>query len=356
MSGGSELAPKVQVAVLQLLTRLGSDATLLVGADRTLRWASPNSGALLRGDEGEGEGGWQGLPLGEVLGDPRAGELVGLALSSGAVQRGEIGHQGWRRVLRALASPLTAPDGEVLALLILSDITHERRLGQAHQDLIANLSHDLRTPLASLTLLAETLNGAARDDPEATRVFAGRIADEADRLHRLVAGILDLARIEAGAEEAELSEVDVLELALRITGELQPQAERRQVEVIVEGAPVVARADPSRLARALANVVDNAIKFSHRGGTVTVTTTLGAAGPGLHVRDTGRGISAATMARIFDRFYTGDRSRSVPGSGLGLTIAKEAIELQGGRIDVRSTPGEGTEVVISLRPPSPTAG
>lgn len=340
--------------VFELIAALGSDASLLVGADRELLWASPNTAEVL--GCGEPPEGWSGLALGRVLDDPRGGELVGAALSTREVQRGEIGHQGWRRILRVRSAPLRHPPGEPVVLLIVSDITHERRLGQAHQDLIANLSHDLRTPLASLTLLAETLNGAARDDPEATRVFAGRIADEAHRLHGLVAGILDLARLEAGADRAEIARVDLLELARRVAEGLQPQAERRQVRVAVSGERVLASADQERLSRALANVVDNAIKFSHRQGEVTVAIAAAAEGPELRVRDSGRGISQATMGRIFDRFYTGDRSRSAPGIGLGLTIAKEAVELQGGRIEVHSTPGEGTEVIIRLRLAEATAG
>ena len=355
MTGPATPGPTLQGQVLRLLTRLGSDATLVVGPDRQVVWASPNAGKILD-PEGPSPESLSGTALSQVLQDPRAGELVGKALAEQVVHRGEIGHQGWRRVLRAVVAPLPAAENRSLAVVILSDITHERRLGRAHQDLIANLSHDLRTPLASLTLLAETLNGAARDDPEATRLFAGRIAAEADRLHALVAGILDLARIEAGVEEPILTEVDLLELAREVAAALSPQAERRQVRVEILGSAVAASADQPRLARALSGVLDNAIKFSHHGGVVQVEVGPGEGGPRVAVRDQGRGISAATMARIFDRFYSGDRSRSVPGSGLGLTIAKEAVELQGGAIEVSSTPGEGTEVVISLRSPTPPDG
>lgn len=323
---------------------------LVVGSARELLWASPNWVSLQPiGTEDEQAAPFTGAFLGEILEDPRAGDLVGTALATGEVQRGEIGQDGWRRVLRAVVAPLGSAK-QPMVLLVLSDITPERRLTRAHQELIANLSHDLRTPLASLTLLAETLNGAARDDPEATRLFAGRIAAEADRLHNLVAGILDLARLQAGAERAELADVELRGLVDRVTEELMPQAESRRVTVAAAGGPVMARADPGRLARAFANILDNAIKFSHHEGRVEVLVEGNQVGPRITVRDSGRGISAATMARIFDRFYTGDRSRSRPGGGLGLSIAKEAVELQGGEITVESTPGEGTLVEIRLRP------
>lgn len=323
---------------------------LVVGSARELLWASPNWVSLQpTGPEGAPPAPFTGAFLGEILEDPRAGDLVGAALATGEVQRAEIGHDGWRRVLRVVVAPLaTAP--QTMVLLVLTDITPERRLTRAHQELIANLSHDLRTPLASLTLLAETLNGAARDDPEATRLFAGRIAAEADRLHNLVAGILDLARLQAGAERAQLVDLEVRELVDRVVRELQPQAESRRVSVLASGGPVRARGDRDRLARAVANVLDNAIKFSHHDGRVEVLVERDEIGPRITVRDSGRGISAATMARIFDRFYSGDRSRTRPGGGLGLSIAKEAVELQGGEIAVDSTPGEGTQVELRLRP------
>jgi two-component system phosphate regulon sensor histidine kinase PhoR len=348
---------KLQIEVLSTLASFGTDAALLVDAERRLVWASPNAAAVLWRQPPAGKrtpGSLaEGTPLALVLDDPHAAEVVGAALDGGQVQRGEVSQDGWRRVLRAVAAPITGKlgqGGEPLALLILSDMTHERRLSQAHQDLIANLSHDLRTPLASLSLLAETLNGEARGDPEATRVFATRIAAEADRLGGLVSGILDLARLEAGAEQAQLESVELLGLARQVADELAPQAKGRQLEMRVEGEEQLAQADPTRLARALSNVLDNAIKFTEPEGTVIVNVRLLGDAPVISVRDTGAGISPTRLPRIFDRFYTGDRSRSGSGSGLGLTIARQAVELQGGQITVLSDPGTGTIVEIRLRP------
>jgi len=354
----------VRAAVLDTLAQLGTDAALLLDARRQLVWASPNSAQLLarRGPQGQVVQAslTPGTALAAIADDPLAGELVGEVLSGGAVRHGELSHDHWRRILRAVAAPIRDGDGRVMVLLILSDMTHERRLSRAHQELIANLSHDLRTPLASLTLLAETLNGEAIGDPEATRLFAGRIADEAAHLHGLVSGILDLARLEAGAEQAQLQVVDLLSVVVRVCAALSPQARESRIQMDCHGDPTSAKADVARLERALSNVLDNAIKFTGAGGRISVTVEMVGACPTISVRDTGSGIPAAALPRVFDRFYTGDRARSGPGSGLGLTIARQAVELQGGRIKVTSTPGMGTVVTLQLAPASgedpPSAG
>ncbi|MGH7610315.1 MAG: sensor histidine kinase [Candidatus Dormibacteria bacterium] len=336
------------------LSRLGSDAMLLLDPARNVVWASANVGRILApaGDDGPPPPPVAaGLPLAHLLDDPHAAELVGEAAAEHRIARGELRHSAWRRVLRAAAAPVELGGQPPMVLLILADITHERRLSRAHQDLIANLSHDLRTPLAGLRLMAETLTGEARGDAAATQLFATRIAAEALRLQELVAGILDLGRLEAGAERAQISEVDLQEVAGEAVEALRPQARQRGLELVMEGAATPARADRPRLSRALANVLDNALKFTEPPGSVTVKVKERSRGPTISVRDTGSGISPSQLSRIFDRFYTGDRSRSDRSSGLGLTIAKQAVELQGGRIEIRSSPGKGTVVRIVLPRP-----
>ncbi|MHB1500045.1 MAG: sensor histidine kinase [Candidatus Dormibacteria bacterium] len=350
--GGPEAPP---TEVLTTMARLGTDAGLLLDSGRLLLWSSPNAQGLLASSDPTGAlippPLTAGTPLALILDDPRAGDLAGAAQERGEVQRSEISQDGWRRVLRAVAAPISGPRPAVL--LILSDITHERRLSRAHQELLANLSHDLRTPLASLTLLAETLNGEARGDPVATKEFASRIAKEAAHLHELVSGILDLARLEAGAERANLEVVDLLEVVRQVCAGLAPQAHERRQTLRCSGQPTVARADPARLQRALSNILDNAIKFTGEGGVISVAAEEVGGCPTISVKDTGSGIAASALPRIFDRFYTGDRSRSGSGSGLGLAIARQAVELQGGRIEVSSRPGSGTEVRIQLCPHDP---
>ncbi len=341
--------------LLTQLTTLGSDAVLLLDPSRLVVWASANAPALLAGSPGGEVGEPQqvarGSSLAQLLDDPRAADVVAKVLATGSPARGELRQNDWRRVLKAVAAPLLLPDGRRQVILILTDITSERRLSRAHQELIANLSHDLRTPLASLRLMAETMIGQARDDPQASQMFAGRIAAEAERLHALVDAILDLSRLEAGVERAQIAAIDLWQVASEAVEELMPQAAQHQLTLSLRGTPTRALADPARLARALTNILDNALKFTSSPGSVTVTVGRSTGRPTLSVRDTGSGIPPSQLPRIFDRFYTGDRSRAGRSSGLGLTIAKQAVELQGGEIKVRSAPGQGTLVRIILNSP-----
>jgi signal transduction histidine kinase len=340
--------------LLSRLVTLGSDAVLLLDPARNLLWASPNTPGLLEGPYSRDAASQvlvAGTPLAQILDDPRAADVVGKVLTTGETAGGELRQDGWRRVLRAVAAPADLPDGSRRVILILTDITPERRLTRAHQELISNLSHDLRTPLAGLRLMAETLTGEARGDAEATQIFATRIAAEADRLYTLVAGILDLGRLEAGVERTRRDPVDLWDVATRAVEHLLPQARERRISLSLRGGSAAAMADPARLERALSNILDNALKFTSAPGSVTVTVGAATGHPTMSVRDTGSGIPASQLPRIFDRFYTGDRSRSDRSSGLGLTIAKQTVELQGGEIKVRSIPGHGTLVRIVLPRP-----
>ncbi|MGA8207628.1 MAG: HAMP domain-containing sensor histidine kinase [Candidatus Dormiibacterota bacterium] len=337
--------------LLRGLTTFGSDAVLLLDPARNLLWASPNTVNLLEGPysrEVQRPGLAAGTPLAQILDDPRAADVVGRVLVTGETASAELRQNDWRRVLKAVGARADLPDGSRRVLMILTDITAERRLTRAHQELISNLSHDLRTPLAGLRLMAETLTGEARDDPEATQAFATRIAAEAERLYTLVAGILDLGRLEAGVERTRSDPVDLWEVARKAVEHLRPQAGERQISLSLRGRPTIALADPARLEGALSNILDNALKFTSPPGSVRVTVGASTGRPTVSVRDTGSGIPASQLPRIFDRFYTGDRSRSDRSSGLGLTIAKQTVELQGGEIKVRSIPGHGTLVRIVL--------
>jgi two-component system phosphate regulon sensor histidine kinase PhoR len=353
-AGGGQL-PDEPAAVLAYLTSLGSDAVLIVDSARTLVWASPNAAWLLAPprplDGAEPSPPLPGSPLNQLLDEPKAADLVSRVLETGAVARAELRHDHSRRVLMAVGAPLRPAGAGFQVLLILTDITHEQRLSDATRELISNLSHDLRTPLASLRLMAETLTGEARDDPEATKLFASRIATEAERLHGLVSGILDLSRLEAGVDQVQIQVVELRALTNKAVDGMRPMAKQRGLGLSVRGGPSMALADPARLERALSNVIDNALKFTPPPGSVTVTVASARGNPGISVRDNGAGIPVSQLPRIFDRFYTGDRSRTGRSTGLGLTIAKQAVELQGGEIEVSSTPGQGTLVRIALRRP-----
>ncbi|HVA21203.1 MAG TPA: HAMP domain-containing sensor histidine kinase [Candidatus Micrarchaeia archaeon] len=335
----------------RLLARLaayGSDLVLLVDAERRVRWANAAARRVL-GPTPAGDGGVLAEPLTRWVQDARLPPALSRALRSGQVVEAEVQEQPDGRSYRGLLVPMGERRRPDWALVLLRDDSAARRVTRTHQDLLANLSHDLRTPLAGLRLLAETLSGAARDDPQAMRTFAARIAIESDRLHTLVSGLLDLSRLEAGLDRTEPVPTDVRQAAAAVVERLQPQAERAGVEVVIEPGSCRALCDLPRFELALSNVLDNAVRFTPRGGRVTLTADEIEGEPVLTVADTGPGISATDLPRIFERFYTGDRARATPGSGLGLAIARHAVELQGGRIEARSGPGAGTRMRIWLR-------
>ncbi len=259
-----------------------------------------------------------------------------------------------RKSLQVIATPL----GGVLAgniLLIFQDLTHLRRLETIRRDFISNISHELRTPLASLKALTETLLDGALTDPPAAKRFLTRIETEVDSLSLMVQELLELSRIESGRVPLEFEPTRPEKLIQGAVERLQMQAERARMEIVVQcpsDLPPV-RADLPRMQQVLMNLLHNAIKFTPVGGKIVLF-----AGPVedrqvlFGVRDTGIGIPADDLPRIFERFYKADRARSGGGTGLGLAISKHLVEAHGGRIWAESTLGAGSTFYFVL-PVSP---
>ena len=224
-------------------------------------------------------------------------------------------------------------------------------LDEMKSNFVANVSHDLRTPLAAIKGLSETLLDGAIDDREVNRKFVLDILSESERLLLMVNNVLNLARIEAGAVESQIEELDPLEVVESIVDRMSPVASRVGVDLSVEEPQghFTVSTDRTMLEQALANVVDNAIKFSSAEGVVRVSIEPGSGerpGTVISVVDTGCGIAPEEMENLFDRFHAStDRSG---GAGLGLAIARQAVESSGGTIDVRSELGTGTTVLIWL--------
>ncbi|HEY5532057.1 MAG TPA: HAMP domain-containing sensor histidine kinase [Candidatus Anoxymicrobiaceae bacterium] len=217
---------------------------------------------------------------------------------------------------------------------------------------VANVSHELRTPLTAIRGLAETLLDGALDDEDVNRRFVGDILSESERLLLMVNNVLNLARIEAGVEEVHPEQVDVLTLTATMVDRMVPLAERAGIELVLAASSSSADAtvDVLQTQQALANVVDNAIKFSQKGSAVRVSVKSSErqelAGATIIVEDSGRGIEPVELERVFERFHrTGGGEQ---GAGLGLAIAHHAVDSSGGHISLESEPGKGTTVTIWL--------
>jgi two-component system phosphate regulon sensor histidine kinase PhoR len=280
-------------------------------------------------------------------------ELLAQARAAGASQGGEIElfRSGRERVLQAQASPFEG-GGERGLVLVLHELTDLRRLERVRRDFVANVSHELKTPLAAIQGFVETLlSGALHDERNNVR-FLERIAANVKRLSNLVADLLSLARVESGKQEIAREPVDaraVLDEVLRLReGALTDK--RLSFECERGGPPLRVLGDREALTQVLDNLLDNAIHYTPEGGRVWVEFEALDGEVLMHVCDTGVGIPEADRERIFERFYRVDRARAHAGgsTGLGLSIVKNLVLRMGGEVGVQSELGRGSTFTVRL--------
>jgi len=237
---------------------------------------------------------------------------------------------------------------EPVIVAVLQDVSDRHRLDAVRRDFVANVSHELRTPIGALGALAEALAG--EDDPDVIRRLAGRIGAEAERAAGLVADLLDLSRVE-GATQPATREVTIDRIASEAAARIQAAAEERGISLECQVPPGTAMdGDPGQLVSAVANLLDNAVKYSDSGSVVDLEVQVDEATVVFLVRDQGIGIPARDHQRIFERFYRVDqaRSRDTGGTGLGLSIVRHVAINHGGRVTVKSREGEGTEFALEV--------
>ena len=339
----------------QIVDALDDGVLLLDGAGRLLV-ANPPARAWF----GLPEDLRPGRPAHRVLGASQIPELVERAAEAGAPVTGNLTlvFPEYRTLaLRAFPLADRGPTGRIV--VTLTDITQRRRLEVLRRDFVANASHELKTPVAAVRVLAETLLTALPDDPEAGRRFAERIGREAERLDALVRDLLDLSRVERGTLDVE--PVDLVGLAKEVVGGYADRAEERRIKLRSELQPNVAmRGDRAQLGLLLSNLVDNAVRYTPARGTVCVRLDAGESRAVLQVTDTGEGIPESELPRVFERFYRVDkaRARQTGGTGLGLAIVRHVAESHGGAVKVDSELGRGTTFTVTLPlagPPSTAA-
>ncbi len=282
-----------------------------------------------------------GRTVAEVLRHHHLIETWRLAQESGEEQNAAVEFPNRQKFLQLFVLPDRQTGG---SLLLVQDLTRVRRLETVRRDFISNVSHELRTPLASLKALTETLRDGALEDPEAARRFLARIETEVDALTQMAAELLELTRIESGQVPLERGAVEPARLLEAAAERMRAQAERAgltlRVETPADLPPV--RADASRLEQVLVNLIHNAVKFTRPGGEVHLSAAVEGTVVRFAVRDTGVGIPAEDLGRIFERFYKADRARSGGGTGLGLSISRHIVEAHGGRIWAESEEGRGS--------------
>ena len=253
----------------------------------------------------------------------------------------------------------TGPREErVAAVLVFHDITELKRLERVRKDFVANVSHELKTPLTSIAGYVEALLDGAKDDPKKCEEFLAIVRKHTEGLNAILTDLLQLSTVESGVYRWKRDPVVVGELVERAARVLRPVAERRRQQLTVHPCDPALQlwGDGDRLTEAIINLLDNAVKYTPEGGAITVDATADEAGVRIAVTDTGVGIPPKECARIFERFYRVDRARPREhGTGLGLSIVKHIIEAHGGRVSVESVVGRGSvfSVILPVQPTFP---
>jgi two-component system, OmpR family, phosphate regulon sensor histidine kinase PhoR len=304
----------------------------------------------------------RGRPCTELFRHQQLNELVAFILQSPAHHQDEIVLPLTGRCLQIEASPAGGKrENEACVVLVFHDITELRRLEKIRTDFVANVSHELRTPLTSIKGYVEALLDGAKDDPAASANFLNIILKQSDRLNLIIEDLLELSKIESGRISMKEEPLELQTLVERTLSMIKPMADKNRhhlVTAIMSSLPPVA-GDEGRLAQVLTNLLDNAIKYTPAGGTITVSAALApsprtserpATAIDLSVADTGIGIPEQDRPRVFERFYRVDkaRSRELGGTGLGLAIVKHIVEGHGGHVWVEANHPHGSRFVVRL--------
>jgi len=320
--------------VLQLLPT----AAVLVDTDDRVRLAN---GAALA----------MGIVKGMSVIVPELEQLARTARRTGITQTADLSLDSGgfpRRVLAIGAKAEPLDDGDVA--LVVDDLTESRRVESVRRDFVANVGHEIKTPVGALTLLAEAALDA-KDDPDAVQHFLSRMQREAQRLSRLVQELLDLSRLQGGEPQPEAVDVSLDAVVDEAIDRARNVADAKRIQIVRGGdIGLVLSGSEQQLVTALSNLLDNAVAYSAEGTQVAVTVHLRRDAVEVAVKDQGIGIAELDQERIFERFYRVDpaRSRVTGGAGLGLAIVKHIVGNHGGQVTVWSQPGAGSTFTVKL--------
>jgi two-component system phosphate regulon sensor histidine kinase PhoR len=301
-----------------------------------------------------------GRGIQEIVRNPYLQEFVTKTLAGGEPLEGDIvlRREGGDRFLTAHGTILREASGaKIGAVIVLNDVTRLQRLEKVRREFIANVSHELKTPITSIKGFVETLRDGAIRSPSDAQKFLEILAKQADRMNSIVEDLLLLSRVEQDAREDKiiLERTPLKGVILEAVEVCEPKAREKGIAITVRCPDgLSARVNAALLEQAIINLLDNAVKYSEPDRPVEVDAEEAPAEIVIHVRDRGNGIEPEHLSRIFERFYRIDkaRSRKLGGTGLGLAIVKHIVQAHGGTITVESTPGEGSSFSIHL--PKPT--
>jgi len=318
------------------------EGVIAVDKDTRILWLNPTAENIFNISQSSA----QSKIFLEVFPNNDLAEVITLALKGGELVSREL-TLIWpvQKVFRVNASPIFEFKATSGCLLVIHDITEIRRLETMRRDFVANVSHELKTPLTSIKGFVETLLEGALEDKENSVNFLKIINTHADRLNTLINDLLDLSHIESKEIVLKKEKIVIAKLVDEVMFEFKSQAKKKAVEIssaLPQGIEIIA--DKSKIEQVFTNLVNNAIKYNKENGSVRIYSEQLTDKIKIVVEDSGSGIPAKDIPRIFERFYRVDkaRSRSLGGTGLGLSIVKHIIELHGGNVGVESTEGLGS--------------
>ncbi len=329
------------------------EGVIAVDADERLLMANQAAREMLNLPA---EGG-VGRPILEAVRNIKLQKLLREVLSADAAREAEVELSPQKRVIKVTGAPLRGEAGrEIGCMAVLNDITRMRALERVRSDFVANVSHELKTPITTVKGYIETLREGAVRDAEEVRNFLDIIARHADRLNAIVDDLLSLSRVESDAHSIVMGPLDLRHVVARSLDSVRGKAAVKKIRIVPpempEAMPVLGNAN--LLEQALGNILDNAVKFSPDNTTVTVLLSKKDGWGVLAVGDEGIGIQERDLPRIFERFYRVDkaRSRELGGTGLGLAIVKHIVRAHGGEVAAKSVAGKGS--VFTMRVPLQT--
>jgi two-component system phosphate regulon sensor histidine kinase PhoR len=289
------------------------------------------------------------IQLAEVVRDHEILQLVSEARATRQTRQAELELVHRRRFLNVIATPLSEGSDEGV-LLTLQDVTRLWQVETTRREFVSNVSHELRSPLAAIRAMTETLQDGALNDTDTAQDFLTRILNDTQRMTTMVNELLELSRLESGQAPIHLAPVSLESVVAEIESrfDVSPDHERLKLETNVpDGIPLV-MGEADKLNQVLANLVENAVKVTGDGGLISISANATDRWVEVKVSDNGIGIAREHLPHVFERFYKVDRSRRDGGTGLGLAIAKHLVQAHGGDIKVESVEGEGSAFSFTL--------
>jgi two-component system phosphate regulon sensor histidine kinase PhoR len=341
--------------LLQSIVAAMREGMVVLGSDRKIRLANDAFRQLFKTPFDP-----VGRLLAEVVRDPAVFRELSAALPSGGEMRESLLQlPGLGRSFELRVSPLSGASADEPrgAIVLFFDVTRLEALERVRREFVADVSHELRTPLTSIKAFVENLLEERLVDREESLKFLEIVRKHADRMGALIDDLTDLSLIETGAVALDRTEVDVSEIAREVVNEFAFRAGNADVSLKVDlPSPFPLVADRRRLEQVLVNLVDNAIKFNKRGGSVVIGGGIAEGHPRITVADTGAGIPSGAEEQVFHRFFRVDkaRSRELGGTGLGLAIVKHLMRLHGGKVWVASEQGRGATFTLEFPPETAT--